>query len=492
MFFEMIRKISSRLSIRARLTFIFVFIFGATFIAFSIFVFNFLTETLQHEFDDALFNYAVDVIETVNLDPSGDLSFQTPLIDPRKIYPFSLGTALIQIRHIKGDILSQVGNLGNLTLPYKKEIDLITKGEEAAYRTLTKLEGLPDKEAESYRLITMSIDSSPQPQLLLQIAVPMTLLETQLENRKHIFEFSIPIVLLISILSGYFFSSRALRPVSAMIQSANKIGAEQLSERLPIPSVKDELFTLSSTLNEMLDRIQIAFQSQERFIADASHQLLTPLAIIRGEIEAALRSNQNPSRDILLSTLQEVEHLSEIVQQLLLLAHVEAGKASLQLTQLSFDDIVIDSINRLNKAAQKKEIKLQFNIINNAKFDHAPLIQGDSNLLQNLVYNLIENAIKYSPEKSTVSIQLYWNSSDQTLIVEDQGPGIPEDQIPFVFNRFHRVPSSISKGYGLGLAIAKKIAENHSARLWVESNQLKSHDNSTTPGTRFFFKIKNF
>lgn len=494
MSFEKIRSLTQLISIRWRLTIIFVAVFGTTLVLFSVFVFKFLSTTLQREFDDALYNYAVDVSETVTLDASGDLSLHSPTLERTKLYPFSLGTALVQIRHTNGKIFTQVGDFGSLNVPYHREIDRLSQGEEVVFRTISKLEGLPNKEAEEYRMVTLPIDNSPVPQILLQVAVPMTLLDDQITNRKFVFEFSLPIALLIAVFGGYFLSTRAMRPVTEMISTANAIGAEKLQARLPVPFVRDEIQALAISLNDMLTRIEKAFASQERFIADASHQLLTPLTIIRGEIESTLRQPSSvisqPVQDLLHSNLQEVDQLSTIVQQLLLLARVDAGKGALQLSELALDEVVLDAIARANRFAQQKNIRIQFNIDNQSGADSRPMIKGDYDLLQNLAFNLIENAIKYSPQNEVVKVTLLWSPTHQKISIENKGKGIPEDQMGLIFERFHRADSS-NKGYGLGLAIAKKISDVHSAVLEVRNNYANLQDKTEAAGCCFSFEIKN-
>ncbi len=139
----------SRLSIRTRLTGLFVLIFGATLVVFAALTYQYLAASLLKEFDDTLYNYAVDVSDGVNLNPSGDLTMASADVDQEKIYPFSLGTALIQIRGISGTVISRLGNFGDFDLPYKKEFARLTNGEEAVFRTVNKLDGLPEAEAHS-------------------------------------------------------------------------------------------------------------------------------------------------------------------------------------------------------------------------------------------------------------------------------------------------------------------------------------------------------
>lgn len=180
MFLKKIRKLISSISIRLRLSLIFVLIFGTTTVLFNMFLFQMMIDNLQQDFDDALFNYSVDVSEGIEIGLKGDLSFPPLRLDHGKILPFPLGTALIQVRHSSGAVLARVGNFGEFNPPFKKDFERIWKGEEATYRTIEHIRNIPSAEADSYRLISFPLDNAAKPQLLLQIAVPMTLLETQI------------------------------------------------------------------------------------------------------------------------------------------------------------------------------------------------------------------------------------------------------------------------------------------------------------------------
>jgi hypothetical protein len=473
------------LSVRTRLTLLFVSIFGTTLILFGILTYKVLATSLQKEFDDALYNYAVDVSESVTLNSSGNLSVSPADVDPNKIYPFSLGTALIQIRSNTGHIHFETGDFGNFKIPFSAEYQRLSQGEEVVFRTLNRIEGLPEAEAQSYRLISFPLDNSPTPQLILQILVPLTFVEAQIHNRKLLFETVIPLVILLSTLAGYFLSSRALKPVQDMVQKARAIEATALSQRLPIPSAKDEVQSLALTLNDLLSRIEQAFQSQERFVADASHQLLTPLTIMKGEIEQTLKKSLQPeASEALNSTLQEVNHLVSLVQNMLLLARVDAGLSAMNIQDLFFDEVVMDALSRAEKWARAKDIRLKFDI--KAEGENRPKIRGDEDLLQNLIFNLLENAIKYSKPSSLVEVSLRWTREEQILTVEDSGPGLPSDQIETLFERFSRAQKqgNSTPGYGLGLAIARQIALIHHGELTARN---RMHQN----GAVFQFRIKN-
>lgn len=441
---------------------------------------------MQREFDDALYNYAVDVSEAIDISLSGDLSLVPPKIERGKIFPFPLGTALIQVRHISGAILTQLGNFGDFDPPYKEDFSILNKGgEDAIYRTITDTESIPQAEANRYRLIQFTLDNSNQPQLILQIAVPMTLLDAQFESRRKVIDYGLPGVLLLAMLFGYFLAARALAPVNAIIHVARNIDVQDLSARLDVPKSKDEIAQLAITLNEMFSRIEKAFQSQERFVADASHQLLTPLTIMKNELDQMKKSSSVTNFTPMMESLNsEVEHLTRIVKDMLLLARIDSGQGVLNLQDVNLGDLTLEALSVVEKWARSKKLVLKFDIFD-GDFEKKN-VRGDHDLLLNLVIILLENAIKYSPESAIINVTLTCKSDVVQLSVEDRGPGIPENELPFIFERFRRgsqVDAQI-KGYGLGLAIATKICQLHNARIWAENH-------SSFPGASFYIEIKN-
>ncbi len=483
-----LNKIISRISIRWRLTILFTLVFGTAMGLYGYATAEFLRKSLAKEFDDSLFNYAVDLTDQITLDPEGDLLLSPPQLDRAKIYPFYLGTALIQIRHKSGTVLSKEGNWGSLEIPYKTELDRLAKGEEAVYTMLEDLSDLPTPESASYRLIHFPIDNSLPPHLILQVAVPMSILENQIADRRRAFQFGIPAVIGFAILCSYFLAARAMRPINSMVSQVRNIRAQELSRRLPEPVTHDEIRLLSVTLNQMLDRIERAFLSQEKFIADASHQLLTPLSIMKGVLEAS--GKQPLSTESTQSCLQEVDHLSVVVQNLLVLARMDIGVESIVMAPVQFQEVVFSVLRKTESLAKKKNIRIKFNLQGpNPQELEPPPVQGDEALLGTLVFNLVENALKYSDPSSLVELALKWDKRRQQLTVMDLGPGIPKGLETEIFDRFRRVDqASILKapGYGLGLSIARKISDVHQGKLWAENRH-----SSGTSGSLFHFEIPN-
>ncbi len=476
------KRFSRFRSIRTRLTALFVAIFGTTLVAYCSLLYYSFRNTHQAEFDATLFNHTVDVAQAIDFNLFGDLAVRPNLLtESEKVFPFSLGNAFLQIRRPDGTLIARSRALGNGELPYTAADREILLQRKAGLRTI-RLKGA------NYRLITYLIERPLVPRLLLQIAVPMTLIEKERQALLFFFLTSIPLVLIIAALGGLYLSRHALAPLRGIIHKARDISANQLSERLPVPDVEDEFKQLAVTLNELLTRLQLAFESQERFIADASHQLKTPLAIIRGELDLMRSQKRSPEEmsDFLASASQEIDYLSTMVEDLLLLARVDAGIDSLSFQQLRGDELLMDIVARLEIYARRKNVNVKLNLRAEDEGANPFEFKGDPELLQCLIRNLLENAIKFAPEGSDIQVSAKDEPDSVVIEVADQGPGIPEELLPKVFERFYRAEGTRDKvsGVGLGLPIAKRIAEVHGGSLGVASQP--------GAGTTFEARIKKF
>lgn len=478
------RRVFIFMNFRVRLTLIFALIFGVMTISFNLLVFDYSIDGLKRDFDDALYNYCIDISESVeNQISKGPVNVGSIELDQQKILPFSLGTTRILLRNREGKVLSQFGNLGDYLPPFEDQLEKIKTGTDVTFKTIYDIGNLPESESDSYRLITFPIENY-NPQHFLQVLAPRTLLETQINNRLQVIQFGIPLAILISMFLGYFLSGRALIPVRDIITKTHGIRANVLSERVPVSPVRDEFRQLALTMNQMLDRIEKSFQSQERFVADASHQLLSPLTILKSSLEARLSTANldNETKEYLLGQETEVQHLIDIIKDMLLLARLDAGLHVKMFASIHLEEILLKVVASLQKRAQSHQQKIVFNIIDNDR--PSPKVTGDADLLKHLFYNLIENAMKYSPPHSQIHIDLVWEDQNSIVKVVDEGPGISPSMAPFLFERFSRAPeTSQMSGYGLGLAIVKKISDLHNSAI--------EFSNRNPKGTEFQFKIKN-
>jgi signal transduction histidine kinase len=474
-------------SLRFRLTGLFVLIFGTTLILFSVILFGAFKRSHQSEFDAALFNHAVDISRNLEIDMFGEVSISgDALLNTGKLFPFHLDKTLLQVLNPEGRIMARSRGLGHARLPlFRNDIDFALQ-HGAALRTIDSnvLRDAPAFVKSSYRVLTYMVhDTRVSPNtFILQIAAPMSLFEREVRNLALLFFFSIPVTFVVATLGGLYLSKRALAPVNAIIDKTKKLDSANLSERIPIPEVDDELRQLTLTLNELLDRLQLAFESQEKFVANASHELKTPLAIIRSELDLMASRPRSAEQTALMVTSmsQEIDHLSKLVENLLLLARIDAGVSSLSIQKVRLDELVIDVVSRLERTAHEKNISLRLNLVDGTEFE----TRGDPGLLQSMLQNLIENAIKFSPPSTSIEISLA--SRPQTLFfsVSDQGPGIPPQMRTKIFDRFYQLDQSKSRtpGFGLGLSIANQIARAHNATLLADQN--------AEGGSIFSFEIK--
>ncbi|PYT97276.1 MAG: hypothetical protein DMG38_20395 [Acidobacteria bacterium] len=283
-----------------------------------------------------------------------------------------------------------------------------------------------------------------------------------------VFAWLIPIAILLASGGGYFLARKSLAPVVAMSSQAGRIGAANLHERLAVQNEKDELGHLARSFNGLLDRLGESFDRQRRFMADASHELRTPVAILRGESEVALSQQARSSeeyRESLSVLHHEAERLTRIVEDLFTLTRADAGQYPLQHSDFYLDELIAECVHSARTLAQAKKISLTF--------EGAPEspIHADESLLRRMLLNLLDNAIKYTPECGRITVACQRNGKEYGVSISDTGSGIPAELRPRIFERFFRVDKARSRsendggGAGLGLAISRWIAEAHLGRL---------------------------
>jgi signal transduction histidine kinase len=266
-------------------------------------------------------------------------------------------------------------------------------------------------------------------------------------------------------------SKKALSPIIEIIGATDKIEIQNLKERIPLPKGEHEIHDLVVTMNRLLERIEVAANVNAQFVADASHQLKTPLAVIRGELDLLQSKSRDPieMKEGVARVSHEVEHLIHLVERLLFLARVDAGSDTLSFQKIELDEVVIEVVSDLKLLAKARDVSLQIRIEPDSQTDFS--VQGDRNLLFAGIQNLVDNAIKYSKQNSVVNVIISKSKSNILLKVEDFGVGIPAENKDKIFDRFYREPSkkNDTPGYGIGLAIVKKIADLHAAEIQVQS-----------------------
>jgi heavy metal sensor kinase len=276
-----------------------------------------------------------------------------------------------------------------------------------------------------------------------------------------------PLALAFAAVGGIFLARRALEPVDKISQTAQEIEENDLSRRINV-NTKDELGRLAATLNEMIGRLERAFQRQKQFTSDASHELRAPLAVIEAESTLALQK-ERPSGDYrqsLETISQESRQMSSLIDQLLTLARADAGKEQWNFAEVDLGELIVNLSSDVEVLCQEKGLRFQLGRTENL------VVKGDEARLRELFMNLLNNAVRYTPGPGAVSVSARGEGQMAVVAIADTGIGIPAEEIPLIFERFYRVDKARLRtegGTGLGLAISKHIAEAHGGRIEVES-----------------------
>jgi len=303
-----------------------------------------------------------------------------------------------------------------------------------------------------------------------QAAVPLDDFYSALHLFATLLLVSVPILLLSAAASGYWMSRRALAPVDQITLTARSISVQNLSSRLIVPQTGDELQRLSETLNSMLERLEAAFKKIIQFTADASHELRTPVAVMRTRTELSLRKPRSAEeyREALAQVHSELEKTSELVEKLMLLARADYGVEALQLSTEDLRQIVRDVCGQGKALSEAKEIEFQ------DQMSRQPVwVKADAHALRRLFLILIDNAIKYTPKGGRVDVVVRQENGFAIGEVRDTGIGIAPEDLPNVFERFYRADKARSResgGVGLGLSIGRWIAEAHEGTIEVQSS----------------------
>ena len=279
---------------------------------------------------------------------------------------------------------------------------------------------------------------------------------------------ALPVALALASAGGYVMAGRLLKPVAAMARKADKISAENLSERLPVENSLDEFGKLAGVFNRTLARLQDAFERLQRFTADASHELRTPLTALQSVGEVALQENLDAEayRDRIGSMLEETAHLTRLVESLLLLTRADSGRLLLNRKEQNVTAIVEKAVDDMRVMAEEKSQNLTTDLAGDLR------VSVDEDTFRRALVNILDNAIKYTPRGEVLAVRMMERATGIVIEVSDSGPGIAAEHQANIFDRFYRVDKDRSRdvgGTGLGLAIAKWAVEANGGRLEMEN-----------------------
>jgi heavy metal sensor kinase len=307
----------------------------------------------------------------------------------------------------------------------------------------------------------------------IEVAASLKAFDRSLQQFRGLLYAAGPVFLILASLGGHWLSKRALAPVDQITQAARSIGAQDLSRRLAVPHTGDELERLTSTLNDMLSRLEAAFQRITQFTADASHELRTPVSVMRTNAEVTLRKPRSEPeyREALAKILDETEKVSRLIDHLLLLARADSGSAALEMTRSDLNAALQNACREARVLAESKHLKFS-----QSAPDKPVWVQGDSASLERLFMILLDNAVQYTPSGGEIEVRLDAEDGFAVAHVRDTGTGIAKEDIEHVFDRFYRADRARSResgGTGLGLAIGRWIAEAHHGEIRVKSELRK-------------------
>ncbi|MBN8637435.1 MAG: HAMP domain-containing protein [Anaerolineae bacterium] len=437
-------------TLHTRLTLWYVALLAVTVLGFCLYLQFELELSLANQVDAGLQVAASQLL--VDVDDSVDPPMLRPMSD-------SAVTQLMQSRFA----LRLVNESGEVVA----EVGIFPEGIPV---TPTRT-GFTTAEAEgtTWRILTQRVETQTQQfDAWLQMAQSLNMVADTRSSVLRIILIGVPLVLIVAGLGGTFMATRALRPVDAITRTVQSINATDMTRRIPIQQTADEIGRLATTLNSMLDRLQFGFEKERRFTADASHELRTPLTAIKGQIGVTLARSRTPDEyEATLSQVQlETDRLIRLANDLLFLTRLDAAPAFIQPEPIDLSDLLSAAVDQIGLIAADKQIRVT------TDFPEALPMLGYTDHLIRLFLNLLDNAVKYTPQGGAIHVTGSKTETDVQITIGDTGKGIPAEHLPHLFDRFYRAEADrkYSGGAGLGLAIAQQIVLEHGGRIGVESN----------------------
>ena len=430
----------SRIPIRLRLMLVFTAAMAVVLTAMGIFVYSLVASDLSDALDRELRSRAQDLSALVERNGSLETT-ASPFVEQGEAFAELVGT--------DGRVLDSTPTIGSSKLLDESELERATRGP-----TFVNRPSVPGLD-EPARMLAFPVERG----VLVVGATRENRAET-LSSLRHAFLIGGSVALLLSGLGGYLLAGAALRPIEAMRRRATEISATSLDERLPVPPANDEVARLGETLNEMLARLEDGLERERRFVTDASHELRTPLAMLRTELELALRRARTPEEleQSIRSAAAETDRLARIAEDLLLLARAEEGRLPLRAEPTDLVDVLESVRTRFDARAQLEGRPLRVDA------DGSPVASVDRLRLEQALGNLVDNAFRHGEGAVTISAAARGSSAE--LHVLDEGPGFPDGFVEKAFEPFSRaVPTG--DGSGLGLAIVATIVRAHEGEVAV-------------------------
>jgi two-component system OmpR family sensor kinase len=460
-------------SIRSKLTAWYVLLLGIILVLFSILLFFFLSKRLNESVDSSLTLSARIVARSTQISNS-----RTPFPGLDLFFDQFMGFG----RDKSYKIYDGSGNIGSLSKNFNgSQFPLSDIAYSAALKGGTSYETFIISDNHPIRVITMPVIRNGKLANLVQVGTSKKVVVDTLKNLAIILWTAVPAVLLLTALIGRFIARRALKPVAKITQTAKDIGSgANLSQRIPVPEVKDEIGELALTFNSMMDRLESSFSQMRQFSSDASHELRTPLTVLKGQSELTLGKERKPKeyQEVISSNLEEIQYMSKVLEDLFMLSKSDENQIALDYESVDLKLLIEEICRHAQIIASEKNIKIITAYIERIQ------VYGDPVRLRQMIWNVIVNGIKYTQPDGEVTISLQEKKDIALITIQDNGIGISNSDLPLIFNRFYRVDKARSReegGTGLGLSICKFIVDAHKGSIDIES--------TLGEGTKFKIKL---
>ncbi|MCX7966425.1 MAG: ATP-binding protein, partial [Syntrophorhabdaceae bacterium] len=446
------------LPIKWKLTLWYSLILASILVVFSSGVYIYFKNSLQKSIDTKIKSIA-DVLSSAMVETHGASVFNNFERYLENVLGKKPKGKFIQIMDSSGRIGAKMSDMETETIPTSfSALEKALKGE-VIYETIET----PTKERIRTVIVPIIEKDKDRVTSIVQVGTSLEDFDETMRRLLIIFLISIPTSIAITTVSGYFLARKALKPVDKIRRAAIKISSSNLDERIDIGGKRDELGRLATTFNDMIERLKDSFQRINQFSIDVSHELKTPLTILKGETEVALRKERTADdyKKILKSNLEEIDRMTKIIDDLLLLSKAESNNILINKEDIAIKDLIADICMNMENYAKNKGVELVLGNIDEVN------LKGDEIKLRRMLSNIIENGIKYNSEGGKVEVYSALNDGYINIYIKDNGMGIPESDIKFIFDRFYRGDKSRRRetGSGLGLSISKWIAEAHNGTI---------------------------
>lgn len=453
-------------TVRTRLTLWYVSLLAAILVAVIALIYILLARALYVRVDDSLAAF----IQIAATSLANDIAEgQTPTDAARSTaQELASRQSLVQVYDGQGRLLGEAGREDDIVVPLPPIGDIPFDGP-ASLITIVEADDLDDRHRLAFRRVTIP----PGINFIVAVGSSLERTDEELGSLRAILAYLVPLSLVIAGIGGWFLALRSLSPVVAMAERARQIGMASLSARLPVANPGDELGTLAATFNELLARLEASVDQQRQFMADASHELRTPVSIARTAARVALQQPNRPEsdyREALTIVEQEAIRLSRIVDDLFTLTRADAGSYPVRIAPMYLDEVIDEVVRAARVLAATRGVTIVCRTVQPAPF------LGDEELIRRLIINIVDNATRFSPPQGAVRVALDRADRMYTLSIGDEGPGItPEAQLR-IFERFYRVVDAPNNGgsgnggAGLGLALARWIARAHGGDITLATS----------------------